>query len=252
PVDVDRGHLETSILNLALNGRDAMSDGGRLLIRASNREGAEGTFVEIAVTDDGAGMAPEVLSQAAQPFFTTKGPEEGSGLGLSMVYGFAEQSGGRLDVESEPGQGTTARLCLPRASIDQGNGENKAAEGAIAPRDASILLVEDQPAVRRLARRILVRQGYRLSEAHDAETALRILADRGEIDLLLTDVVLPGGVNGVELARAAKAKWPELKLLYASGYTSGDAADHLDAPLLRKPYRPDELLNLVRQVMSEG
>ena len=105
PVDVDRGHLETSILNLALNGRDAMSDGGRLSIRASNSDGIDGAFVEIAVSDDGAGMTPDILAQAAQPFFTTKGPEEGSGLGLSMVYGFAEQSGGRLEIESEPGSG---------------------------------------------------------------------------------------------------------------------------------------------------
>ena len=201
-------------------------------------------------------MTPEILAQAAQPFFTTKGPDEGSGLGLSMVYGFAEQSGGRLDIESKPGKGTKARLFLPRALADQSVHEDPLAGGpAMAMDEVSILLVEDQPAVRRLTRRILARQGYKIREADNAEAALRILDNQSDIDLLLTDIVLPGGVGGVELARRAKVKLPDLKLLYASGYASdparGDITGRLDAPLLRKPYKPDELLRLIEDVMSK-
>ena len=252
---IDPGHLETSVLNLALNGRDAMPEGGTVMINASNHHDAEGDFVEIAVTDKGSGMTPEILAQAAQPFFTTKGPDEGSGLGLSMVYGFAEQSGGRLDIESKPREGTKARLFLPRALEDQSNHEKQLAAGPpIAMDEVSILLVEDQPAVRRLTRRILARQGYQICEADNAEAALQILNGQSDIDLLLTDIVLPGGVSGVELARQARVKQPDLKLLYASGYASdparGDIAGHLDAPLLRKPYKPDDLLHLIKKVMS--
>ncbi|MGI9492936.1 MAG: ATP-binding protein, partial [Geminicoccaceae bacterium] len=257
PVQVDRGHLETSILNLALNGRDAMPEGGRLLISASNRSESEGDVVEIAVSDDGLGMTSEILAQAVQPFFTTKGPEEGSGLGLSMVYGFAEQSGGRFDLQSEPGHGTTARLYLPRHLADREEPATPPHRDGLrqGPSDASILLVEDQDAVRRLARRILRREGYRISEAGDAETALRMLTDGRRIDLLLTDIVLPGGKSGIELARQARAERPGIKLLYASGYASDLASaasvEALDAPLLRKPFQPDELLHLVRQVIDQ-
>jgi PAS domain S-box-containing protein len=257
PVQADSGHLETSILNLALNGRDAMPDGGRLTIRASNHQDADGDGVEIAVADDGSGMTEDVLARAAQPFFTTKGPDRGSGLGLSMVYGFAEQSGGRLEIESRPGEGTIVRLRLPRASLDGEQADDDPAPASpTADRPASILLVEDQPAVRRLARRILAKQGYHVREAGDAEAALRILADGQRIDLLLTDIVLPGGVSGIELARRARTSWPELKLLYASGHASerarSETAGRLEAPLLQKPFHPDELLALVRKVMGEA
>ncbi len=253
PVDVDRGHLETSILNLALNGRDAMPDGGSLVIRVSNDGGEDGDFVRVTVSDDGDGMAPDVLSKAVQPFFTTKGPDGGSGLGLSMVYGFAEQSGGSLDIDSRPDRGTTVRLRLPRAPNELPNGQaTKEPCEAGSPGDVSILLVEDQPAVRRLARRILDRQGYRVIEAGDAETARRLLADRRRIDLLLTDIVLPGGMSGIELAREAKAAHPELRLLYASGHAFDVSADGLEAPLLQKPFQPGDLLGLVREVMGEG
>ncbi|MGI9505445.1 MAG: ATP-binding protein, partial [Geminicoccaceae bacterium] len=256
-VHVDRGHLETSILNLALNGRDAMNEGGRLLIKVSNKSTNSGDFVEITVSDEGTGMTPEILDQAAQPFFTTKGPDGGSGLGLSMVYGFAEQSGGRLDIESELGRGTTVRLRLPRHHEEHSEVMSPVAIGnMVEAQNVSILLVEDQDAVRRLARRILGREGYRISEAGDAETALDILTHGNRVDLLLTDIILPGGMSGIELARAARAAHPELKLLYASGYASdplvkSEAAGELDAPLLRKPFQPDELLHLVRQAISE-
>jgi PAS domain S-box-containing protein len=256
PVQADRGHLETSILNLALNGRDAMPAGGRLLIRASNCSLADGDVVEIAVSDEGSGMVPEVLARAVQPFFTTKGPDRGTGLGLSMVYGFAEQSGGHLDIESRPGLGTTVRLRLPRAAAGDAAIDVRQAPTAAADRPASILLVEDQPAVRRLARRILARHGYRVREAGDAETALRILAEGERIDLLLTDIVLPGGLSGIELARRARTSRPALKLLYASGHASerawSEAAGRLEAPLVQKPFHPDALLALVRAVMGEG
>ena len=257
PVHVDQGHLETSILNLALNARDAMKEGGRLMIRVSNESSEEGDVVEIAVTDEGGGMDSTVLSKAVQPFFTTKGPDGGSGLGLSMVYGFSEQSGGRLDIESEPEKGTTVRLRLLRHDAEDGEFMTSAAVSDVTKtQNLSILLVEDQDAVRRLAKRILSREGYRISEAGDAETALDILADGQHVDLLLTDIILPGGKSGIELARTARTSHPELKLLYASGYASDplvkrESAGELDAPLLRKPFQPDELLLLVRQVIGE-
>ena len=197
PIDVDRGQLETSILNLALNARDAMPDGGVLGISALNvpseaqatgwdDRAALGDCVEIAVSDTGEGMSSDVQARAIQPFFTTKTIGQGSGLGLSMVYGFAQQSGGYVDISSEVGKGTTVRLFLPRSSRQMERLDDAQAFTS-APNTAGeqILLVEDQPAVRRLAKRILTRQGYDVLEAPDGRAALRILADHAYVDLFV-------------------------------------------------------------------
>ncbi len=267
PIDVDRSQLETSILNLALNARDAMPDGGVLSITALNvpseaqaagreEKVAFGDYVEIAVSDSGEGMSSDVQARAIQPFFTTKTVGQGSGLGLSMVYGFAQQSGGHIDIASEIGEGTTVRLFLPRSSQPSAPSD-AAAKSAASPERPSelILLVEDQPAVRRLARRVLTRQGYDVLEASDGRAALEILADHTHIDLLFTDVVLPGGMSGVELAAAAEADRPGLRVLYTSGYAPERILDDLGQDggisLVRKPFDTDDLVRSVRQALDQ-
>ncbi|MGI9498955.1 MAG: response regulator, partial [Geminicoccaceae bacterium] len=267
PIDVDRGQLETSILNLALNARDAMPDGGVLGIAALNRlsearavgghdKAALGDCVEIAVSDTGEGMGSDVQARAVQPFFTTKAVGQGSGLGLSMVYGFAEQSGGHVDLSSKVGSGTTVRLFLPRSFRWMERPNDTAIFAPAATKlGEQILLVEDQPAVRRLAKRILTRQGYDVLEAPDGKAALGILADHADVDLLFTDVVLPGGMSGVELAAAAGADRPGLKVLYTSGYAPErilkDLGHGRDSLLVRKPFDADDLIRLVRQALDQ-
>ena len=267
PIDVDRGRLETSILNLALNARDAMPDGGILGITALNvpseaqtirrDDGAAlGDCVEIAVSDTGEGMDGDIQARAIQPFFTTKTVGQGSGLGLSMVYGFAQQSEGYLDISSEVGKGTTVRLFLPRSSqpIRRADGVEALMPALDRPGE-QILLVEDQPAVRRLAKRILVRQGYDVLEAPDGKSALRIMADHADVDLLFTDVVLPGGMSGVELAARAEADHPGLKVLYTSGYAPervfNDLGHDRVGQLVRKPFDTDELVRSIRQALDQ-
>ncbi len=266
-IDVDRGQLETSILNLALNARDAMPDGGILQIAALNvpseaqatgwdDRAALGDCIEIAVSDNGEGMSSDVQRLAFQPFFTTKTVGQGSGLGLSMVYGFARQSGGYVDISSEVGKGTTIRLFLPRSSRQIVKSSDVAIlTPALNEHNEQILLVEDQPAVRRLARRILSRQGYDVLEAPDGGTALRIMADHAGVDLLFTDVVLPGGMSGIELAAAAAADRPELKVLYTSGYAPErvlqDLGHDRNSLLVRKPFDTDDLIRMVRKALDQ-
>ena len=267
PIDVDRGQLETSILNLALNARDAMPEGGVLEIAALNVPSEAratgwddraplGDCVEITVSDNGEGMSSDVRARAVQPFFTTKTVGQGSGLGLSMVYGFVQQSGGHFDISSKIGEGTTVRLFLPRSSRQLARPDEAASFSSVPEKHGEqILLVEDQAAVRRLANRILTRQGYHVLEAADGKAALRILAGHAGIDLLFTDVVLPGGMSGVELARAAKADRTDLRVLYASGYASELVLDDLghseDTLLVRKPFHADDLIRLVRRTLDQ-
>ena len=203
----------------------------------------------ITVSDTGSGMAADVLARAMQPFFTTKGAGQGSGLGLSMVYGFAEQSGGHLDISSVLGEGTTVRLWLPKAQrhiqatkIDDDQARKLGSTGK------RVLVVEDKPDVRRLAKRILSKQGYDVLEAGDGSAALALLADI-DVDLLFTDIVLPGGMSGVDLAELAQARHPGLKVLYTSGYAPeavfADQAPREDILLIRKPFHSDELARTV-------
>jgi PAS domain S-box-containing protein len=266
PILADKGQVENALLNLAINARDAMPDGGKLTIEtsnvhldedyaAANPEVKPGDYAMLAVTDTGTGMPPEVIARAFEPFFTTKAVGKGSGLGLSMIYGFAKQSGGHLKIYSEVGHGTTVRLYLPR----QGAGQAVAAvpkavsSGDIRGRE-SILVVEDDPLVRNLVAMQLRDLGYRVVEAADGPKAQKILDSNQPIDLMVTDVVMPGGMTGRQLADLAQRQRPNLKTLYTSGYTE-DSISHqgkLDPGVhfLSKPFRRQDLAIKIRAVLD--
>jgi PAS domain S-box-containing protein len=254
---VDPGQVENALLNLAVNARDAMPSGGRLIIEtgsaevdadfaAIHSEIALGKYVTLAVTDTGTGMTPEVRQRAFEPFFTTKGPGTGSGLGLSMVYGFAKQSGGHVLLYSEPGLGTTVRLYLPaqKNAATAGRAQEDAAT-ALAARGETILVVEDDPRVRRVSVRRLRELGYDVIEADSGPAALTVLDREEPLDLLFTDIVMAGGMTGVELAQEARRRRPRLKILFTSGYAEpavmkkGQLTMH--AGWLGKPYSSDQL-----------
>jgi CheY-like chemotaxis protein len=258
----DHAQLETALLNLAINARDAMPRGGSLEIAVERArigdamagapaELAPGEYACIAVSDTGAGMPREVAERAFEPFFTTKGVGKGSGLGLSMVYGFARQSGGSAHIYSEPGLGTCVKLYLPLPAQDPA----AAAESRREPAGSeTVLIVEDDPAVRRVVVLFLRRLGYRVLEAADAAAALRALDEEGAaVDLLFTDIVLPG-MNGIELARRARAAHPRLAVLYTTGYASGGLLRELPEEAMRnlisKPYRRDALAEAVRRTLD--
>jgi len=226
----DPGQVENALLNLAINARDAMPDGGGVRIETSevvidaeyaseHRDVGSGRYVLLAVTDTGHGMPEEVRRRAFEPFFTTKGSAAGSGLGLSMVYGFVKQSGGHIELDSEPGRGTTVRLYLPALASE---GERaKTRHKTRATRQSSgeiVLVVEDDPRVRRVSVRRLKELGYAVVEADSGPAALAVIDRDQRIDLLFTDIVMPGGITGVDLARAARARRPDLKILFTSGY----------------------------------
>lgn len=262
---VDPHELENAILNLAINARDAMPEGGKLTIETANMAVDQnyadmhqiqvGQYVLIAVSDTGTGMSPAVVARAFDPFFTTKVEGKGSGLGLSMVYGFARQSGGHVKIYSEPGEGTTIKLYLPRA-IDQTEAEyRRSAKAAPVSRGTEhILVVEDDELVRRHTVESLRRLGYTVTDCADGPEAMAHL-DAGEVfDMLLTDVVLAGGMSGKQVAVEALVKAPSLKLLYMSGYTENAIVHHgrLDrgVTLLSKPFRLADLARKVREVLD--
>ncbi|MEE4153973.1 MAG: PAS domain S-box protein [Erythrobacter sp.] len=273
PLEIDSPALEQSILNLAINARDAMPNGGTLRISCENSTVSDqmlgrqtdlmpGSYVCISVCDDGEGMDQEVLAHAREPFFTTKDVGKGTGLGLSSVYGFARQSGGAIQIYSEPGLGTTIKLYLP-ASIDAAIAEPVARP--IAPRHCgagrSILLVDDEPEIRLHLENVLTRVGYRVTSAENAATALERLEERlgkeGAFDLLLTDIVMPGGFNGVDLARRVSAIAPAMRVLFTSGFAGAAFKDQLpdDTPehiVLQKPYRSAELFKALDEVFAEA
>ena len=243
--------LESAVLNLCVNARDAMPEGGRLTIETGNvRLGPEDAaasdapaedHVMIAVSDTGAGMSPEVLARACDPFFTTKGVGKGTGLGLSMVYGFVEQSKGRLQIRSEPGQGTTVTLYLPRAPAEAAGPQEPAPEGG----SETILLVEDDAGIRAAAAAQLRALGYQVLAAASAPEALETLRQR-PVDLLFTDIGLAGPMDGRLLAEQARALRPALKVLF----TSGNPAAGAEAALLAKPYRRQHLATALRDVLG--
>lgn len=266
-VEADPNQLENAILNLAVNARDAMPEGGKLTIETSNAhidhayaaEHAEvkvGQYVVISVSDTGLGMARETVERAFEPFFTTKEVGKGTGLGLSMVYGFVKQSGGHLKLYSEPGEGTTVKIYLPRL---MGEGHEETATAADLVPDGSssetILVTEDDDDVRMYSVDALRELGYRVLEAHDAASALRLLErQEGRVDLLFTDVVLAGGVNGQELAARARALRPGLKVLFTTGYARNAIVHHgrLDpgVELITKPFTYADLAVRVREVLD--
>jgi PAS domain S-box-containing protein len=266
-VRVDRSQLEQAVLNLAINARDAMPDGGRLTITVANVDLVEGDprapagvvlgpCVELTVTDTGHGIEPGVLDHVFEPFFTTKGPGKGTGLGLAMVDGVVRQSGGHLDLETEPGHGTTFRILFPRSTDDIAPPVPIATFARDPGGDEVILLVEDEPGVRQIARQTLDRAGYQVIEASGPAAAAVIIRDRAaEIDLLLTDVIMPGG-TGPEVARLLGSLNPQAAILYMSGYTD-DAISHqgvleVGVTLVSKPFSAEELLAAVRAVLGEA
>ncbi len=265
--EADPSQTENVILNLAINARDAMPGGGVLSIRtepmvvdrdyAGRRPGmAPGEYMKLSVRDEGHGISEEVRQQIFEPFFTTKSRGQGSGLGLSMVYGFVKQTDGYIEVSSEVGAGTEFTIYLPRYCGEKIDHETSD-EGAVAGRrqGASILVVEDDPGVGELVVSQLHQLGYTAHLAEDAGTGARILEENPDIELLLSDVVLPGPVNGVEFARESKEIRSDLKVLYMSGYTEDslirDGKLDADIALLQKPFRRDELHTAVRGVLGQ-
>ncbi|HTV00443.1 MAG TPA: PAS domain-containing protein [Luteitalea sp.] len=262
---VDPNQLENALLNLAINARDAMPDGGRIVIRLTNecvddaeaepRGLAPGCYVCLAVVDTGTGMSADVASRAFDPFFTTKPAGRGTGLGLSMVYGFARQSGGSAHIESDVGRGTTVTLYLPRHEglIE----EPESIVDAVSPRHAgvglTVLIVDDEPTVRLLVGEILGDYGYTTIEAGDAAAALPVLQSNTRIDALVTDVGLPGALNGPELAAAARRVRPDLRVLFITGYADHTvlAADHPRSAIVLKPFEPDTLALRLHELMAK-
>jgi CheY-like chemotaxis protein len=266
PIAADPTQLEVALINLAINSRDAMPDGGHLTIEmanwhldedyaAKNSEVEPGDYVMVAVTDTGTGIPPDVLGRVMEPFFTTKEVGKGSGLGLSMIYGFAKQSGGHLSIYSEPGHGTTVRLFLPRGTAMRETATTTVAE--IPAQGRLILVVDDNAAVRKTAVAQLVELGYRTIEAADGASALDVLKAPPGIDLLFTDIVMPGGMSGVQLGEAAQQIRPGLRILYTSGFTeasltNGTAKAVARERLLSKPYRKHELAQILYEALSRG
>jgi two-component system, NtrC family, sensor kinase len=264
PVEADVGELEAAILNLAVNARDAMPNGGKLTIEASNSylddayckknvDVRPGQYVLIAVTDTGTGMKREVIDRAFEPFFTTKQSGQGTGLGLSQVYGFVKQSGGHIKIYSEAGEGTTIKIYLPRFLGKSSTVEEIKAEASRGRSGECVLVVEDDADVRGYVVETLETLGYDVLEAEDAETALRHLDQYKTIRLLLTDVVMPG-MNGRKLAEEATQRQPSLKVLYMTGY-SRNAIVHqgrLDAgvELIQKPLSSEHLAAAVRKILD--
>ncbi|MDR3416288.1 MAG: PAS domain S-box protein [Nevskia sp.] len=266
PVLIDPVQFETALTNLATNARDAMPQGGHLSIQTANvvlddsytarfSDVSPGRYMMVAVTDSGTGMTQEVVDQAFDPFFTTKAVGQGTGLGLSMVFGFVKQSGGHIRIYSEVGAGTTVKLYLPHSALE-GPGQVRTPYAAQPPTAGheSILVVEDNEALAQSVGALLAAAGFVPILAHDGHAALALLARRDEIDLLFTDIVMPGGLNGVELARRALNLRPGLKVLFTSGF-----ADAFVAPgdsvmianrLLTKPYRREELIAKIHEVLQ--
>jgi CheY-like chemotaxis protein len=256
PIQVDRAQFEAALLNLAVNARDAMPDGGDLTISVENRvieEGKSlpgGEFVVISVSDTGTGMPPEILQKVFEPFFTTKENGKGTGLGLSMVYGFVQQCHGHVEVDSTPNAGTTIRIFLPRSQ-----------ETAASPSDVqstttqpfgegrTVLVVEDNPAVRQVAISTLYSLEFQVIEAENGDEAAELLKSSKDVSLVLSDVRMPGELSGIDLARLVQRERPEIQVLLTTGYFDGeDTVEGLN--LLYKPYRAADLAEKIRSLME--
>jgi len=268
PALVDPAQLESTVLNLCINARDAMPGGGRLTIETHNvdvdghhadqyPDMQTGEYVQLVVTDTGNGIAPEHLDRVFEPFYSTKEQGKGSGLGLAMVYGFVKQSRGYVTLDSRPDEGTTVRIWLPRLIAAPESDEPKQPAGKVAEGGyETILLVEDDPLVRKYAERELRKLSYHVRTASNGPEALAILRQHDDVDLLFTDMVMPGGLGGLELAEAARLLRPGLEVLYTSGYSEdiiGDP-DRLDAGrhLLVKPYRRAALARKIREALGQA
>jgi PAS domain S-box-containing protein len=266
PTLVDPNQLENAVLNLCVNARDAMPGGGRLTIEAANKwlddraarnhDLPIGQYVSVCVTDTGTGMTPDVIAKAFDPFFTTKPIGEGTGLGLSMVYGFARQSGGQVRIYSELGQGTTMCLYLPRHAEDDSVQEDVQLQTDLdaAGGGEVVLVIDDDPTIRMLVGEVLAESGYAVIEAPDGPAGLKVLDSNARIDLLITDVGLPGGMNGRQVADAARVSRPNLKILFITGYAEnaviGQTRLENGMFVMTKPFQMDMLAHRIREIIE--
>ncbi|QRM28335.1 PAS domain-containing sensor histidine kinase [Microvirga sp. VF16] len=254
PVEVDPTQLQIALINLAVNARDAMPKGGTFRVKTENivlRSGQMREAVAISLTDTGVGIPEEALSQVFEPFFTTKEVGEGTGLGLAQVYGFTQQSGGTVDIRSEVGRGTTVTLYLPKAKDPVKKPDENADTPAIESRPLRILLVEDNPQVADVAVALLTEHGHAITHASTADEALARLHAEPAFDLVFSDMVMPGDLDGLDLAHRIQAKWPALPVLLATGYSAAaNRATEEGYTLLIKPYPPDVLLTAIREITS--
>jgi len=264
---VDPNQLENALLNLCINARDAMPDGGRLTVETANkwlderaardRDLPAGQYISLCVTDTGTGMTPEVIAKAFDPFFTTKPIGAGTGLGLSMIYGFARQTGGQVRIYSEVDEGTTMCLYLPR---HEGEGEvgvelKRAADERPGGEGEVVLVIDDEPMIRMLIVEVLEEAGYQALEAHDGPSGLKILRSDARIDLLITDVGLPGGLNGRQVADAARLARPDLKIMFITGYAEnavvGNGQLDKGMAVMTKPFAIDDLARRIRDMIEQ-
>jgi PAS domain S-box-containing protein len=268
PALIDPGQLENALLNLCINARDAMPEGGRMTIETANKwldaTGARrhdmppGQYLSVCVTDTGTGMSPEIIAKVFEPFFTTKPIGEGTGLGLSMVYGFARQSGGQVRIYSELGEGTTVCLYLPRhyGEADEEDVSLQFAEATRVVHGETVLVVDDEPSVRMLVTEVLEDLGYTAIEAADSVAGLKVLQSDVRIDLLITDVGLPGGMNGRQMADAGRERRPGLKVLFITGYaensTIGNGHLKPGMQVLTKPFALDALAIRIKELIATG
>jgi CheY-like chemotaxis protein len=264
PTLIDGAQLENALLNLAINARDAMPDGGRITIETANkwlddrgakeRELSPGQYISICVTDTGSGIPKDIVDRIFDPFFTTKPLGEGTGLGLSMVHGFVRQSGGQVRVYSEGGTGTTMCLYLPRYVGDLREDRVEEPDAIDVGSGETVLIIDDEPTIRMLMADVLAEVGYRVIEAQDGPSAMRILQSDARIDLLITDVGLPGGMNGRQVADAARMTQPNLKVLFVTGFAENAAVGNGHLPpgmaLITKPFPMADLANKVREIID--
>lgn len=265
PIECDRAQLENAVINLALNARDAMPDGGRLTLRATNFKSMPGSgdargeiipgqYVALEVIDTGAGIPPEIAEHVFEPFFTTKDVGVGSGLGLSMIYGFVNQSGGHVTLTSIPGTGSTFRLYLPRSTADAATVRETPVTAIPDATGETVLVVEDDPDLRAVVVTILTDFGYRVLHADNGPNALRKSEAIPQLDLLLTDIVLPGGMNGWDLANQMIKRFPDLRVLHMSGYSEPATLQQnpmgIGDEVLKKPFDGATLARKVRQMLA--
>lgn len=257
PIEVDRAQLEAALLNLAVNARDAMPDGGDLSISISfqaldeSKVETPGEFIAISVRDTGIGMSPEVLQRVFEPFFTTKESGKGTGLGLSMVYGFVQQSHGHVEIDSAPNEGTTIRIYLPRAyGATESLNDKQTRDAAPFGAGQTVLVVEDNPAVRQVAISTLNSLGFDVIEAENGDEAADILKSNERVRLVLSDVRMPGGLSGVDLARIIKAEKPEVHVILTTGYVDDEETIE-DVEILYKPYRATDLAEKIQALLDK-
>jgi PAS domain S-box-containing protein len=256
PIQVDRAQFEAALLNLAVNARDAMPDGGDLTIAVENRlmeEGkaiAAGEYVMFAVSDTGTGMPPEILQRVFEPFFTTKESGKGTGLGLSMVYGFVQQTHGHVEIDSVSGAGTTIRMFLPRAegAVEQSSESQDTVSSSFGT-GKTVLVVEDDPAVRQVAISTFRSLGFDMMEAASGDEAARLLKANRQVDLMFSDIRMPGELTGIDLARLIRRERPEIRVLLTTGYADDDQTIE-DVDLLYKPYRATDLAVKIQALMA--